>query len=231
MTVSGAEPSRLPDARLALGPAMLDDLFPTGPAFRRSLQTYFVLLALAALIASFGLYEDSVAAIIGAMVVAPLGGAIMALAGALVTGRTRWQAITSVQIGLGSLMVVALAFLVSTAIPNPLYLTPSLAARTHPGLLDLGVALAAGAAGAWVAARRTASSKVSRRGPGCCAVPARATSTSAAVSAAICFSMSVLSRRLLEPARAGRCRCGSPRSAAGRSWTAPGARRSRASAG
>src|SRR4029450_3087267 len=34
-------------------------------------------------------------------------------------------------------------------------LTPALDARTAPGLLDLGVALAAGAAGAYVAARRT----------------------------------------------------------------------------
>jgi uncharacterized hydrophobic protein (TIGR00271 family) len=146
---------QLHDARLSLGPAMLDDLFPAPAAFRRSLQTYFVLLALAGLIATFGLYQDSVAAIIGAMVVAPLGGAIMALAGALVTGRIRWQAISLVQVVLGALMVVALAYGMSLIIPNPLFLTPSLEARTSPGLLDLCVALAAGAAGAWVAARRT----------------------------------------------------------------------------
>jgi uncharacterized hydrophobic protein (TIGR00271 family) len=155
MTLTGEASSRLPDARQSLGPALLEDLFPEGPAFRRSLQTYVVLLALAALIASFGLYQDSTAAIIGAMVVAPLGGAIMALAGALVTGRIRWQAITFLQVSLGALMVVGLAYLVSLAIPDPLTLTPSLEARTSPGLLDLGVALAAGAAGAWVAARRT----------------------------------------------------------------------------
>jgi hypothetical protein len=41
--------------------------------------------------------------------------------------------------------------------PDPLTLTPSLEARTSPGLLDLGVALAAGAAGAFVAVRRTGS--------------------------------------------------------------------------
>jgi uncharacterized hydrophobic protein (TIGR00271 family) len=145
----------LSDARQSLGPATLDDLFPEGAAFRRSLQTFVVLLALAALIASFGLYQDSVASIIGAMVVAPLGGAIMAFAGALVTGRSRWQAITFVQVSLGGLMVVAIGYLVSSIIQDPLTLTPSLEARTSPGLLDLGVALAAGAAGAWVAVRRT----------------------------------------------------------------------------
>lgn len=143
------------DARQSLGPAKLDDLFPEGEAFARSLQTYVALLALAALIASFGLYQDSVASIIGAMVVAPLGGAIMAFAGALVTGRSRWQGIAFLQVALGAIGVVAIGYLVSAVMPDPLLLTPSLAARTSPGILDLGVALTAGAAGAYVAARRT----------------------------------------------------------------------------
>ena len=43
----------------------------------------------------------------------------------------------------------------SLLLPDPLTLNPSIDARTAPGLLDLGVALAAGAAGAYVAARRT----------------------------------------------------------------------------
>ena len=145
----------LVDARQSLGPAILDDLFPEGDAFRRSLQTFVVLLALASLISAFGLFQDSTASIIGAMVVAPLGGAIMAFAGALVTGRTRWVGITFLQIALGALMTVAIGYGVSALLPNPLNLTPSLAARTSPNLLDLGVALAAGAAGAYVAARRT----------------------------------------------------------------------------
>jgi len=147
----------LVDARQSLGPAKLDDLFPEGEAFRRSLQTFVALLALAGFIASFGLYQDSVASIIGAMVVAPLGGAMMAFAGALVTGRTRWQTISFLQVVLGGLMVVAIGYLVSWVIPDPLTLTPALEARTNPGILDLGVALAAGAAGAYVAVRRTGS--------------------------------------------------------------------------
>jgi len=96
-----------------------------------------------------------VASIIGAMVVAPLGGAIMAFAGALVTARFRWQRITFLEVVLGALLVIAIGFGVSLLIPEPLVLTPSLDARTAPGLLDLGVALAAGAAGAYVAVRRT----------------------------------------------------------------------------
>lgn len=149
------DPEPFADARQSLGPAGLDDLFPEGQLFRTSLLTFSVLLALAAFIASFGLYQDSVASIIGAMVVAPLGGAIMAFAGALVTARSRWQWITGAEVLLGALAVVAIGFLVSFVLPDILELTPSLDARTAPGLLDLGVALAAGAAGAWVAVRRT----------------------------------------------------------------------------
>ena len=146
---------RLHDARQSLGPAKLEDLFPEGEAFRRSLLTYTVLLVLAGFIASFGLYQDSVASIIGAMVVAPLGGAIMAFAGALVTARMRWEGLTFVQVVASAAAVVAIGFLVSILMPDILALTPSLAARTSPGVLDLGVALTAGAAGAWVAIRRT----------------------------------------------------------------------------
>jgi len=156
VTTTTTDPA-MADARQSLGRAKLDDLFPEGELFRRSVQTYVALLALSAFIASFGLYQDSVASIIGAMVVAPLGGAIMAFAGALVTGRTRWQGISLLQVALGALMVIAIAYLVSWVMPDPLGLTPSLEARTSPGLLDLGVALAAGGAGAYVAARRTGS--------------------------------------------------------------------------
>jgi uncharacterized hydrophobic protein (TIGR00271 family) len=153
--LDGPGPGGLADPRLSLGPSVLDELFPEGAAFRRSIQTYTVLLALSAFIASFGLYQDSVAAIIGAMVVAPLGGAMMALAAALVTGRLRWQPIAFAQVVVGALGVIAIGWLVALVMPQPLSLTPSMEARTQPGLLDLGVALAAGAAGAWVAVRRT----------------------------------------------------------------------------
>jgi uncharacterized membrane protein len=79
----------------------------------------------------------------------------MAFAGALVTARTRWMWINFLQVALGGLGVIAVGFLVSLILPDLLVLTPQLSARTSPGLLDLGVALAAGGAGAYVAARRT----------------------------------------------------------------------------
>jgi uncharacterized hydrophobic protein (TIGR00271 family) len=157
MTASVGAQAGPVDGRMSLGAAELDDLFPTGEAYRRSLTTYWVLLTLASFVAAFGLFQDSVASIIGAMVIAPLGGAILAIAGAIVTGRTRWQSRTIVQVALSAAWVIAIGFAVALLIPNLLVLTPALEARTEPGLLDLGVALAAGAAGAFVAARHTGS--------------------------------------------------------------------------
>lgn len=157
MTAPTTAPPDLIDARMSLGAAALDDLFPEGDAFRRSVVTYIVLLTLASFVATFGLFQDSVASIIGAMVIAPLGGAILAISGALVTGRVRWQSITIVQVLLSAVGVIAISYVVSLLMPNVIELTPSMEARTEPGLLDLGVALAAGAAGAYVAARRTGS--------------------------------------------------------------------------
>jgi uncharacterized hydrophobic protein (TIGR00271 family) len=144
-----------PAAGPVTGPAMLDAMFPEGTAFRSSVRTYTIMLALAALIATFGLLEDSVAAIIGAMIVAPLGGAITGFAGALVTARSRWQWIDGLQVLLSALLVIGVGYAISWLLPDPLGLNPSLEARTAPGLLDLGVALAAGAAGAYVAVRGT----------------------------------------------------------------------------
>jgi uncharacterized hydrophobic protein (TIGR00271 family) len=155
MTTTVQPGAPLIDARMSLGPASLDDLFPEGDAYRASIRTYTVLLILAGFVATFGLYQDSVASIIGAMVIAPLGGAIMAIGGALVTGRIAWQAKTLVQVLLSAAGVIAIGFFVSLLIPDPLVLTPSIDARTQPGLLDLGVAMAAGAAGAYVASHRT----------------------------------------------------------------------------
>jgi uncharacterized hydrophobic protein (TIGR00271 family) len=91
------------------------------------------------------------------MVIAPLGGAILAVAGALVTGRLDWQPRTLAQVLISAAGVVAIGYGVSLLLPDPFVLTPSIDARTDPGLLDLGVALAAGAAGAYVASHRTGS--------------------------------------------------------------------------
>jgi hypothetical protein len=65
--------------------AFENKLFISGPQTARRLTNFFVLL-LASVIATYGLISDSTASVIGAMIVAPLMGPIMAPAAAVVMG-------------------------------------------------------------------------------------------------------------------------------------------------
>lgn len=108
---------------------------------------YVALVVLASIVAGIGLARDNTAAVIGAMVVAPLLGPNMALALGLVLGDgllVRRSLRTNI-------VGVAVAFAAATVIglgisPDPA--VPELAARTHVGVSDLVIALAAGCAGA-----------------------------------------------------------------------------------
>jgi uncharacterized hydrophobic protein (TIGR00271 family) len=91
--------------------------------------------------------------VIGAMLVAPLMEPILALAVALVMGwiKRLWRSVAF--IALGCLVSVTLAYLVSLFIPDRIVVVNEIASRTRPTLLDLGVALGAGAAAAYALTR------------------------------------------------------------------------------
>ncbi len=112
--------------------------------------------ALAAVVASYGLLAGSSAVVIGAMIIATLLGPITGLALAMVDGNNRLlrRALTTEAIGVA--IVLALAILIGT-IHQALPLTDEILSRTAPSVLDLVIALAGGAAGAYA----TVSSKVS----------------------------------------------------------------------
>ncbi|NDJ52593.1 MAG: DUF389 domain-containing protein [Chloroflexi bacterium] len=117
---------------------------------------YYVLIALSAMIATLGLLLNSPAVIIGAMLVAPLMGPIVAAAGGIAFGtpeRIR-EALTALL--QGTLLAIFLAILTTTLSPID-FATPEVLARTRPNLLDLGVALVSGLAGAYVIAREEVS--------------------------------------------------------------------------
>jgi uncharacterized hydrophobic protein (TIGR00271 family) len=104
----------------------------------------FVVLTVASCtIATLGLIENSVAVVIGAMIVAPLISPIQAFAYAALGGDVPIvrRALVTAAVG----VVVAIA--VSTALGLAIGLPPTgseILARTRPNLLDLGIALAAG---------------------------------------------------------------------------------------
>ncbi len=115
--------------------------------------TYYFLLMLSVVIATFGLLSNSAATIIGAMIVAPLMGPIIGIAFSIVLNNRRLLRRSLLGIATGCLMSVAVAFLITWLIGIETATTEMLA-RTSPTLLDLGVALAAGAAGSYAKSRR-----------------------------------------------------------------------------
>lgn len=113
--------------------------------------TYLLMNTLATIIACYGLFANSPAVIIGAMIVAMLLGPISGIALALVDNDTALLRTAAVTLVVGVLGVLATAFVVGMA-NQQLPLTGEIMARTAPNLIDLMVALAGGAAGALAAA-------------------------------------------------------------------------------
>jgi uncharacterized hydrophobic protein (TIGR00271 family) len=117
---------------------------------------FFVMMALAATIATFGLLQNSGAVIIGAMLVAPLFTPILAFSLAIALGDIRLIRLAIEATLKGVFLAIGLAVLLAYISPmqsDPLAV-PEIAARTQPNLFDLIVALASGAAGAYAVARK-----------------------------------------------------------------------------
>jgi len=113
---------------------------------------FHVLLALSVLIASFGLLLDSAAVVIGAMIIAPLMQPILGIGLAVATANMRLARLATRTAAGGVGLAIGLATIVGLAIPGA-EITGQLDARGQPTLLDLLVALASGAAGAYASAR------------------------------------------------------------------------------
>ncbi|NCI78133.1 TIGR00341 family protein [Acinetobacter kanungonis] len=111
-------------------------------------KTFFIMNALAAVIAAYGLLSDSTAVVIGAMLVAMMLGPIAGISLALID--SRWMLLKTAlkTLTLGIIMIYGIGFLIGLIHPN-IAITNEIMARTHPNSLDLMIALAGGAAGAF----------------------------------------------------------------------------------
>lgn len=119
---------------------------------------FFVLVMLSCTIATMGLLTDSVAIIIGAMLVAPLMSPIIGLGLASITGDGRLLRDALTGLFQGAVLAVLISFLWTFVNNNlPFFLLQELPrevlARAHPSPLDLGVALAGGMAAAYALAQ------------------------------------------------------------------------------
>jgi uncharacterized hydrophobic protein (TIGR00271 family) len=195
MTVHSGQPEGSDDQQSSLAPIgklgfrgrkaspeeraqVLDAFFFEGARRVPYLQQFYVLMLLSATIAAFGLVNDSAAVVIGAMLVAPLMTPILAIAAAVVQGWGRRAAESLAIVGAGALCAIGVGVVVSFIAPTMrtgLPLPGELLARTSPNMIDLGIALAAGAAGGFVAVRTEASGALPGVGIAVALVPPLAT--------------------------------------------------------
>lgn len=113
----------------------------------------FIALTLAACaIATFGLLENNVAVIIGAMIIAPLILPIGAVSFGAIEADVPMLRRSGAALALGTVLSIAVAAILSRAFYLP-SLGSEIMARSQPNLLDLGVALAAGLVAAFAKIR------------------------------------------------------------------------------
>ena len=120
---------------------------------------FFVMMALSAAIATFGLLQNSPAVIIGAMLVAPLMAAVFGLSLGVVRGDLRLLRRAASAILRGGLLAIVVGLLLALTVPDTV-LPHEVVTRARPNLLDLGVALASGAAGAYALCRKDVSASL-----------------------------------------------------------------------
>jgi uncharacterized hydrophobic protein (TIGR00271 family) len=137
-------------------PAFEDKSFIEGLQTRRRLSNFFALLLFATVIATYGVLSGSTATVIGAMIVAPLMGPIMATTAAVVMGSSQ-RALRALGLTLaGTASVILFSYLLSWVVPTVTISFTSnaeIASRINPGLYALLTALGAGAAGAFITSR------------------------------------------------------------------------------
>jgi uncharacterized hydrophobic protein (TIGR00271 family) len=135
-----------------------EELSPEGAALGSYLYRFTILQSLAVLIALFGLLTNSAAVVIGAMLVAPLMRPVLSVAATLVMGLPVRQGASFTIVVVASAGSVFLAWAITELLPlSETNIPGEILARTEPTLLDLGIALAAGAAGAYALVRREVS--------------------------------------------------------------------------
>lgn len=128
------------------------DLFQLLRSNAQVKASYLVLMVLSTVLAIFGLFANSSPVVIGAMILAPLMSPIISLSmGALrQDNKLVLASAKTILSGLGIAFTAAVIITFITPIKNP---NSEILLRTSPTLLDLGVAVISGVAGAYAHAR------------------------------------------------------------------------------
>ncbi len=117
-------------------------------------SAYIIMMILAALISTFGLFADSSPVIIGAMILAPIISPIVSFSMGMVRYDTNMLKSGIITILIGT--VVSLLFSAGVTIFVPLKsITSEIDARLTPTILDMGIAVASGVAAAYAHAKES----------------------------------------------------------------------------
>ncbi|GAB4457291.1 MAG: hypothetical protein Kow0031_38210 [Anaerolineae bacterium] len=141
----------------------LEERLDVYKSIRRSARPkidFFVMIALAAGIAAFGLLLDSPAVIIGAMLVAPLMAAIIGVGLAVIQGDARLLGLSASATVRGMLLAIVMGLIIGGLLGGVAEPTSEIMGRTRPSLFDLGVAVISGLAGAYAICRKNMSSSL-----------------------------------------------------------------------
>jgi uncharacterized hydrophobic protein (TIGR00271 family) len=109
---------------------------------------YVVFMILSALLATLGLFANSAAVVIGAMLIAPLMAPIVSLSMGLLRADASLINASWMKVTLGMVLVLLASLLVTLLLPA-LELTDEIRARIHPTVLDMGIAIVSGIAAAY----------------------------------------------------------------------------------
>lgn len=122
-------------------------------------KTYFLLVTLGAIVATLGLLTNSSSVIIGAMLISPIMSPIIAMSFSITLGDSKTFSIAIKEIILGTVLAITVSVFITLFLPSRT-LTAEILSRTKPTIIDLIIALASGAAGAYTMCSKKESSVI-----------------------------------------------------------------------
>lgn len=137
-------------------------VFYDGRDARPRIARFAILMGFASVIATAGIVADSTAVVIGAMLIAPLITPMMGMALGLVMGWESKLAKATTMVASGMTIAIGVGWLLPSLMNAAVdaQVNTQIVSRTSPTLIDLVVAIAAGAAGAYALARPDVSSSL-----------------------------------------------------------------------
>lgn len=141
---------------------VIDNLYFEPPASTQKQVGFWVLLVLSTTIATLAILADSTAVVIGAMLVAPLMTPILGVSAGIVNGWMGRVSRAFATVAGGVAVSILVAWIVSSWAPHfvPIASNSQVVSRVSPTLLDMLIALAAGAAGAYATVDKRVSASI-----------------------------------------------------------------------